>query len=284
MKNSNRQTGGRLRRSGVVAIIIGLLLAQSALAGVPLNSLQGNGGVAFNPLAYLAGQNQDAAASNSWDNVLSKPQFGAWYVSLGNVNVDWTTIAAAETFFNRLELSYGYETIAQDGQNTIHKDNLGAKLLLIPENAGNNAWVPAVSVGTLYKSTDYATANDAAFDYYVVATKLITQLSRPVLISGGILSTKEQVTGVYGFNDQRDLTLFGNIDVLPTSWLALGLEYKQGATFDTFKNADYWDAHAAWFVNKNLTLVAAYVNAGDETSTTETGLGDGLVLSAQYAF
>jgi len=238
MKNSNRQTGGRLRRSGVVAIIIGLLLAQSALAGVPLNSLQGNGGVAFNPLAYLAGQNQDAAASNSWDNVLSKPQFGAWYVSLGNVNVDWTTIAAAETFFNRLELSYGYETIAQDGQNTIHKDNLGAKLLLIPENAGNNAWVPAVSVGTLYKSTDYATANDAAFDYYVVATKLITQLSRPVLISGGILSTKEQVTGVYGFNDQRDLTLFGNIDVLPTSWLALGLEYKQGATFDTFKNAD----------------------------------------------
>ncbi len=285
MKNRNRQTGGRFRRSGVAAIIIGLLLAHGALAGVPLNSLQGNGGVAFNPLAYLAGQNQDTAASNSWDSVLSKPQLGAWYVSLGSVNVDWTAIGAAETFFNRLEVSYGYETVAQDGQNTIHKDNVGAKLLLIPENAGGHAWVPAVSAGTLYKSTDYsAAANDAAFDYYVVATKLITQLPRPVLVSGGVLSTKEQVTGVFGFNDQRDLTLFGNIDILPVSWLALGLEYKQGAEFDNFKNADYWDAHVSWFVNKNLTLVAAYVNAGDETSTSKVGLGNGLVLSAQYAF
>lgn len=285
MKNGKKQTKGWVRKTGWIAAAVGLLLAYNAHGGVPLNSLQGNGGVAFNPLAYLAGQNQDTTVSNSWDSVLSKPQFGAWYVSLGSVNFDWTAIGAAETFFNRLEVSYGYETIAQDGQNTIHKDNVGAKLLLIPENAGNNAWVPAVSVGTLYKSTDYSpAANDAAFDYYVVATKLITQLPRPVLISGGVLSTKEQVTGVFGFNDQRDLTLFGNIDILPTSYLALGLEYKQGAQFDTFKNADYWDAHVAWFVNKNLTLVAAYVNAGDETSTTETGLGDGLVLSAQYAF
>lgn len=240
--------------------------------------------MAFNPLAYLSGQNKDTAASNSWDDVLSKPQFGAWYVSLGDVNVDWTAIGASETLFNRLELSYGYETIAQDGADTIHKDNLGAKLLLIPENAGKNAWVPAVSVGTLYKSTDFNAANDSSFDYYLVATKLITQLPKPVLISGGVLSTEEQVTGVFGFNDQRDLTLFGNIDVLPTSWLALGLEYKQGAEFDNFKNADYWDAHVAWFVNEHLTLVAAYVNAGDETSTSAVGLGDGVVLSAQYAF
>ena len=284
MKNRKTQTKGWVRQTEWIAAAVGLLLAYNAQAGVPLNSLQGNGGVAFNPLAYPAGQNQDTTSSNSWDDVLSKPQFGAWYVNLGDVNVDWTAIGGAETLFNRLELSYGREVIAQDGQSTIHKENLGAKLLLIPENAGKKAWVPAVSVGTLYKSTDYATANDAAFDYYIVATKLITQLPRPVLISGGVLSTKEQVTGVFGFNEERDLTLFGNIDILPTSWLALGLEYKQGAQFDTFKNADYWDAHAAWFVNKNLTLVAAYVNAGDETSTSRVGLGDGLVLSAQYAF
>jgi hypothetical protein len=284
MKNRKKQTNGWVRQTEWIAAAVGLLLAYSAQGGVPLNSLQGNGGVGFNPLAYPAGQNQDSTSSNSWDGVLSKPQFGAWYVTLSDVNVDWTAIGAAETFFNRLELSYGNEVIAQDGQNTIHKDNLGAKLLLIPENAGKKAWVPAVAVGTLYKSTDFNTANDNSFDYYVVATKLITQLPRPVLVSGGVLSTKEQVTGVFGFNDQRDLTLFGNIDVLPVSWLAMGLEYKQGAQFDTFKNADYWNAHAAWFVNEHVTLVAAYVNAGDETSTSKVGLGDGLVLSAQYAF
>ena len=53
----------------------------------------------------------------------------------------------------------------------------------------------------------------------------------------------------------------------------------RAAHFDDFKNADYWNAHAAWFVNKNLTLVGAYVNAGDEKSSTQVGLGDGFVLT-----
>lgn len=285
MKNGKKQTNGWVKQTEWIAAAVGLLLAYSAQAGVPLNSLQGNGGVAFNPLAYPSGQNQDPTVTNAWDGVLSKPQFGAWYVNLGDVNVDWTAIGASETLFNRLELSYGHEVIAPAGQN-IKKDNLGAKLLLIKENQGGNPYIPAVAVGTLHKSTDNVAAgsDDSAFDYYVVATKLITQLPKPVLVSGGVLSTKEQVTGVFGYNEDRDLTLFGNIDILPVSFLALGLEYKQGAEFDNFKNSDYWDAHVAWFVNEHLTLVAAYVNAGDETSTSEVGLGDGLVLSAQYAF
>ncbi|MDK2857151.1 MAG: hypothetical protein PWQ89_270 [Verrucomicrobiota bacterium] len=288
MKNVKKQLNGLIKlikQTEWIAVVAGLLLAHSTQAGVPLNSLQGNGGVAFNPLAYTSGQNKDTTATNSWDDVLSKPQFGAWYVSLGEVNVDWTAIGASETLFNRLELSYGYEAIAQDGATTIHKKSIGAKLLLISENAGGTSWVPAISVGTLYKSTDFSgAANDSAFDYYAVATKLITQLPRPVLVSGGVLSTKEQVTGVFGFNDKRDVTFFGNIDILPTSNIALGLEYKQGAELDDFKNADYWDAHAAWFANEHLTLAAAYVNTGDETSTSKVGLGNGFTLSAQYAF
>lgn len=82
----------------------------------------------------------------------------------------------------------------------------------------------------------------------------------------------------------RDETLFGNIDVLPLKDVAVGFEYKQGARFSDFKNADYWDAHVAWFINKNLTLVGAYVNAGNEKSTSVVGFGQGLVLSIQYAF
>jgi hypothetical protein len=69
-----------------------------------------------------------------------------------------------------------------------------------------------------------------------------------------------------------------------TDNLAVGFEYKQGAQFSDFKNAGYWDIHVGWLVNKNLSLIAAYVNAGDETSTKKVGLGNGLVLSAQYSF
>jgi hypothetical protein len=201
------------------------------------------------------------------------------------VDVDWTAFGVAGTLFDRLELSYGYELVAPAGEN-IRKNNLGAKINLIPENWDGKSFIPAVSVGSIWKSTSEVAdgVDDSAFDFYGVATKLVTQTPWPVLLSGGLLATKEQVTGVFGYNDDYDTTFFANIDVLPAANVAVGVEVKQGASFNTFRNADYWNAHVAWFVNANLTLIGAYVNAGDKTSPSEVGLGDGAVVSAQYAF
>lgn len=39
----------------VLSGAVSALVASSAWAGVPLNNLQGTGGIAFNPLAYTAG-------------------------------------------------------------------------------------------------------------------------------------------------------------------------------------------------------------------------------------
>jgi len=89
---------------------------------------------------------------------------------------------------------------------------------------------------------------------------------------------------VYGFDKDRDETFFGNIDILPLKNVAVGFEYKQGARFKDFKNDNYWDVHVAWFVNNNLSLVAAYVDAGNHKSVSKTGLGNGFTVSAQYAF
>ena len=276
-----QKTSSKQVKQGLAAFWALLVLLQGALAGVPFNNLQGAGGVAFNPLAYPAGQN----AAEGETSPISKPQFGAWYVNLGDVDVDWTTFGAAVTAFKRLELSYGYELIAPAGEN-IKKSNVGAKLNLIPENWGGKNFVPAVSAGAIWKSTSEVAegSDDSAVDFYVVATKLITQLPRPVLVSAGVLNTKEQVTGVFGYNDDSDTTFFANLDVLPLDNVAVGVEFKQGAEYGTFKNESYYDVHAAWIANQNLSLIAAYVNAGDEQSETKAGLGDGVVLSAQYAF
>jgi len=267
-------------------LIASLLIALTPLigglswAGVPLNNLEGVGGVAFNPLAYPAGQN--AGTNNTW---YSKPQFGIWYVALPDVRVDWTAIGVAETIGGRLELSYGYEVVAPPAGN-VHKNNIGAKLLVIKENAGETAWVPAISVGGIWKKTENVPdgANSAGSDFYAVATKLIPQTPVPILLSAGVLATDGHATGVFGYDSNYRATGFANIDIIPLSSLALGLEYKQGANFDTFKNADYWNAHAAWFATPSLTLVAAFVNAGNADSTSAVGLGSGVVLSAQYAF
>jgi len=268
-------------------VLMVVFLVKNAFAGAPFVNLEGVGGVAFNPLAYLAdsdGENSHFKIGNT--DIIGKPRFGAWYVNLDHVNVDWTAIGVADTFFNRLEVSYGYESINQENTTAKHKNNLGTKLLLLPENSFDTKFLPAISVGTIFKHTSNVGAGvDASGqDYYVVATKLITQLPRPVLLSGGVLSTKGKTTGVFGYDKDRRATGFGNIDVILPLNLIAGFEYKQGAHYKDWKDANYWDAHLAWTPNKNLSLILAYVDAGDHKSTKVTGLGNGVVLSAQYAF
>jgi hypothetical protein len=275
----------------VVAIVsAALVLSGYVFAGVPLTNLEGVGGVAFNPLAYPANP------GSSWKDVpevgkwIGKPQVGAWYVNLGESHIDWTSLGFAETFFGRLEISYGHEVVSLDGYGNIKKENVGAKFLLIEENSWDQAWLPAIAVGVVGKHTDnnpYAGSdgvNSSGYDVYAVATKLITQTPIPVLLSGGVVSTDSRTTGVLGYDKDRDLTGFGNVDFVLSKDVAVGVEYKQGAKYNDWKDANYWDAHLAWFINPNTTLVVAYVNAGDEKSTSKVGLGEGLVLSLQYAF
>jgi hypothetical protein len=264
----------------VSLVVLVSVFTNMALAGVPLNNVEGVGGVAFNPLAYTAGTAGDA--NSFFGENISKPQIGLWNIHLHERDIDWTTFGVAETFFKRVELSYGHETVDFTNSKTINTDNFGAKVLLLSEGD----ILPAISIGGVFKSTtqELLNSSNSGADYYLVGTKLIKALPWPVLLSGGVLSTNSQTLGVLGFNDSRKEVLFGNVDVIPLSNAAVGFEYKQGAHYDNWKDANYWDGHVAWFVNPNLTLVAAYVNTGDQKSTKAFGLGDGLVLSAQYQF
>jgi hypothetical protein len=273
-----------------VVALAAVLFTGSAQADAPFVNLEGVGGVGFNPLAYPA-----ASAPKKGEEGLkigpidiSKPRIGAWYVNLNDTDIDWFTVGIANTFAKRLELSYGYESVAIGGvgHNT-HKSNLGAKALLLEENSFGTKYVPAISVGTIYKTTTFnpgANASKEGFDFYLVATKLITELPKPVLLSAGVLSTKGQVNGIIGFNDKRTEIFFANIDVIPFEKIIVGFEFKQGPKYNNYKDSDYWNVHAAYLVNSNLSLIAAYTNAGDRNSKTRNGLSDGPVLSMQYSF
>ena len=278
-----------------VVVVLTLLTASSAFAGAPFNNLEGVGGVAYNPLAYLGGSKAADPDKADWDKgpigeitrYVGKPQFGAWYVNLSDVGVNWFAAGVSETILDRLEVSYGYDNVNQKNAKSHNKHNFGAKLLVVPENFNNWEFVPAVSIGGIYKHTDNVlggkTRNDG-WDGYLVASKTITFLPRPVIVSGGALLTDSYVTGVFGYDKQSVLTGFANVDVVLTDHIVAGFEYKQGPDFNNLKNADYWDVHAAWLVNKNLSLIAAYTYAGDQKSSKEVGLGNGFVISAQYAF
>lgn len=277
----------------LAAILFFGSLTNYVFAGPPFNNLEGVGGVAYNPLAYLADSNEEFIKIGD-TYILSKPRIGVWYVSLPDAKIDWTSIGIASTLFKRLEVSYGYQTINWEDHPTFHKNNLGAKLLLLPENAFNTQFVPAASIGTIYKTTSNKSLREAGLgslrstgqDWYAVATKTVNLFPVPVIISGGVLSTQEHVTGVLGFSNKRKLTGFFNIDLVLPKGFVVGYEFKQGARFSNAQNANYWNAHLAWIPNKNLTLIAAYTGTGsyNKAGNTRTGLGNGFVVSAQYAF
>ncbi len=282
-----------MKKFNIIAVLVlaVLFLVKEAFAGPPFNNLEGVGGVAFNPLAYLADSGEEFIKVGDTD-VLAKPRFGAWYVNLPDAKIDWTSFGVATTLLKRLEISYGFQNISWENHPTFHKNNLGAKLLVLKENDFGTKFVPAFSLGTIYKNTSNKSLRDASIstlrssgqDWYAVATKTVNWLPVPVILSGGVLSTQEYVTGVLGFSNKRKLTGFANIDLVLPHGFVVGYEFKQGARFFNVQNANYWETHLAWIPNNNLTLIAAYTATGDYTGSSRQGLGNGFVISAQYAF
>ena len=196
-----------------IAAVSGIAAAGSLFAGVPLNNLQGTGGIAFNPLAYTAGRPWSGGGGDATneveqsalDGIVSRPQVGAWYVNLTDASINWFALGAAFTIANRLEVSGGYGGVNAHryGDNSINTYNVGAKLKFLDENAFDTSWVPALAVGGVYKYTDSKTVgalglDHDGFDAYVVASKLITQTPIPVLLSVGGLVSDEVVTKILG--------------------------------------------------------------------------------------
>ena len=279
----------------IAAALIGTTF--TTFAGVPLNNLQGTGGIAFNPLAYTAGRSWEEGGTNTLDKIVSKPQVGSWYANLTDADIHWFALGTAVTVLERVEISGGYGGINAHkyGDRSINTYNVGAKFRFLDENAFDTAWVPALAVGGVYKYTDSKTVDALGldhdgFDGYIVASKLVKETPIPVLLSVGGLLSDEVVNGVVGHNDYG-AAVFGNIDIIPVKEVAIGFEYKQGVDVgDGITNHDYYDVHVAWFVTDALTLVGAYAYTGDKDkfyrkgSTKDLGVGGGFVLSVQYQF
>ena len=298
----NIKSNKKIVRAAVASLAVAS--GASVFAGVPLNNLQGTGGIAFNPLAYTAGRpwSGDSGGDGTnevsqLDGIVSRPQVGAWYVNLTDASINWFALGAAFSIADRLEISGGYGGINAHkyGDSSINTYNVGAKLRFLDENAFETSWVPALAVGGVYKYTDSKTdgalgLDHDGFDAYVVASKLITQTPIPVLLSVGGLLSDEVVNGVVGHNDYG-AAVFANIDLIPVEQVAIGFEYKQGVHVgDGISNHDYFDGHVAWFVTDTLTLVGAYAYTGDKDrfyrrgKTDRLGVGGGFVLSLQYQF
>ncbi|MFH1198743.1 MAG: hypothetical protein V1650_01060, partial [Candidatus Omnitrophota bacterium] len=162
----------------VFSVLAVVLLNKNVFAGPPFVNLEGVGGVAYNPLAYLADSGaEDSHFKIKGLDIIGKPRFGAWYVSLGEPSIDWTNFGVADTLFKRLEVSYGYQVVAWVGHPTFRKNNIGAKLLVVPEDSFDTKFIPAFSIGSIYKATSpsgvhklFPTLRTTGQDWYGVLT------------------------------------------------------------------------------------------------------------------
>jgi hypothetical protein len=170
-------------------------------------------------------------------NGLGKPAVGFHFLAGGPVVGDYSTVSVTEGFAKRFEVGYTSEIHAGSnrlpvsgvfpsseeayyiGTSSQDFSIVHGKAVVIPENAFKTKWVPAVAIGGIFRFNDHnafdgATAyitsnfveadntaqNTRNGDIYIVATKVITQISKkvPVLISGGLRGTDASLWGLGG--------------------------------------------------------------------------------------
>ena len=118
-------------------------------------------------------------------------------------------------------------------------------------------------------------------DYYVAATKLF--LAQSLLTNVTVRATKANQFGILGFGGDRHNSYTAQIEAsaayLVSRKLAFGGEFRtKPNNLGVAKEDASFDLFAAYFLNKNLSLTAAYVNLGNIVLHDNQ---DGVYLSLQ---
>jgi hypothetical protein len=261
------EPGGSVLDSGMALFDSGKLLATGGVS-----QLEGAGGGGLTTWALITGYGtRDGAGIDAHFT----------YVDVGNYSL-WSE-GAAIGLFDRVELSYAHQTF--DTQEVgallglgkgyeISQDVYGAKVKLIGDAVyDQDSMLPEIAIGAQYKQNDRAALLHAigaksadGTDYYVAATKLF--LEESVLVDTTLRETKANQFGILGFggdrNDNYSTQFEGSAAYLFSRKFAAGVEFRtKPNNLGIAREDDAWDVFAAYFLNKNISLTAAYVDLGN---------------------
>ena len=268
-------------------------------APLPLHQIEGNGGIFATLSAYIVNPPRNG-------ELIGRPSIGFAYVNLGHEqNLEAFTVT--ESPFKRLELGYGWDhlglgdlplALRNAGIVGYHADevqlhNFNARLQVLKEGEFDQKWIPALTAGAHYKYNDginevndevggllasHGISRQQGVDFTLYASKLFTQLPRPVLLELGGRATKGVWEGLGGFTDSYSYLFEGNVVVFVTGNFALAAEYKQQPSdYQAIgslvrKAGDWWTIDAAYVVNKHLTLAAGYGHFGNVLNHEANGV------------
>jgi Protein of unknown function (DUF3034) len=253
--------------SGMINFDEGRLLATGGVSAV-----EGEGGGGLAPWALITGYGTRDGVGVTLHHT---------YVGLPDYQLIAPGIAVG--LFDRLELSYAWQAFDTEatgaalklGQGfTFHQNIFGAKLKLVGDAVyDQDSWLPQIAVGLQHKENDRGAviaavggSNSVGTDYYLAATKLF--LAQSLLTNVTLRATKANQFGILGFGGDRHDDYSAQIEAsaayLLSRKLAFGGEIRtKPNNLGVAKEEAAFDVFAAYFLNKNLSLTAAYVNLGN---------------------
>jgi len=252
------------------------------LATGGVSQLEGAGGGGLAPWALITGYgSENSAGANVHYTIVRVPSFLL------------QSEGAAIGVFDRVELSYAREafntgsfgaTLGLGKGFTFHEDVFGAKVRLFGDAIYNqDSFIPQVSIGAMYKSTDHAdilhaigARNAQGVDFYIAATKLL--LAQSLLVNATLELTRANQLGLLGFGGDRDNSyrpeFAGSVAYLLNRRVAIGAEIRTKPDNLRFAHEQNWyDAFLAVFINKHVSATLAFVSLGSiATSTPQNGV------------
>jgi hypothetical protein len=254
-----------------------------------VSNVEGAGGGGIASWATITGyETRDGIGGNAHATYINLPDY------------QFTAYGVAAGFYDRFEVSYTRQAFDTQGTGaklglgsgfTFHQDVVGAKLRVLGDAIyDQDSWLPQVSLGAQYKKADRGAVigllggkDDSGVDWYAAATKLF--LNESLVLNGTVRATKANQTGLLGFggpkNDGYQAEFEGSAALLLSKRLAIGAEYRTKPDNLGLKEDDWADLFAAYAINKNLSITAAYVDLG-EIATFKNQRG--LYLSLQAGF
>jgi len=279
---------------------------------LPLHQIEGNGGIFSTLSAYIV----NPPRNGEW---VGRPSVGASFVEIGH-GQNLVALTLTESPWKRLELGYGWNQLdlgdlplairnatgASIHNQQVELHHFNARFQVLKEGEFDQKWIPAVTAGVHYKYNDGESTinNDLGgvlkqvgitrhdgVDATLYASKLFTQLPRPVLLELGARATEGVWNGLGGFTENYSYLFEGNVVVFITDSLALAAEYRQqpndykpivvGGQPLVGESGDWWTIDAAYVVSKHLTVAAGYGHFGGVLNHQANGVWG---ITTKYEF
>jgi hypothetical protein len=281
--------------SGIALLLLATAAPTPARAGERLTAtggvtqLEGAAGGGLVPWAVIAGYGtRDEIGASAF---LTRTDTKGFRLDAGGLSIgikDRLEFSLARQHFNLGDTVPG---------ESIEQDIVGIKLKLSGDAVfdQDSPW-PQLSAGLQHKhNRDFnlvpkllGARHDTGIDYYLSATKLYLAAvaGRNLLLNATLRATKANQLGLLGFGGDRQDRYQVQCEVsavlLVNDNFGIGAEYRQKPdNLGIYRESDFKDIFAVWFLRKEISLTAGYVSLGNIANKPDQ---HGLYLSVQGAF